>query len=39
MDKATEWKLPVESFLADLGRWIFSRAPFEFAVVGFEAMP
>lgn len=39
MHNVTEWKLPVEAFLADLGRWIFQRTPFEYALIGCEVTP
>lgn len=39
MNNVSEWKVPVESFLAELGRWTFNKAPFEYALVGFEVNP
>lgn len=39
MENVSDWKTPVESFLADLGRWIFAKRPFTFALIGFEVRP
>lgn len=36
MDKVSEWKKPVDSFLGEIATWTHSRVPFEFALVGFE---
>jgi hypothetical protein len=39
MENVSDWKIPVESFLAELGRWIFAKTPFAFALIGFEVRP
>jgi hypothetical protein len=36
MDKVSEWKTEVDSFLTQVASWIHRTVPFEFALVGFE---
>jgi hypothetical protein len=36
MDKVSEWKAEVDSFLTHVAGWIYRAAPFDFALVGFE---
>jgi hypothetical protein len=36
MDKVSEWKAAVDSFLTQLARWTQRKAPFDLALVGFE---
>jgi hypothetical protein len=38
-ENVASWKVAVESFLAELGRWIFAKTSFEFALIGFEVAP
>jgi len=36
MDRVSEWKTPVDSFLTQIAKWTHRRVPFEFALIGFE---
>jgi hypothetical protein len=36
MDKVSEWKTAVDSFLTQLARWVHGKVPFDLALVGFE---
>jgi len=36
MDKVSEWKTQVDSFLTELATWVHGKVPLEFALVGFE---
>jgi hypothetical protein len=36
MDKVSEWKTPVDSFLTQAAMQTYSKVPFDFALVGFE---
>ena len=35
MNKVSEWKPQVDSFLTEVARWIRGKMPFEFGLVGF----
>jgi hypothetical protein len=36
MDNASEWTVPLDSFLTQIATWTHKRVPFEFALLGFE---
>jgi len=36
VDRVSEWKTQVDSFLTELARWIHGKMTLEFALVGFE---
>jgi hypothetical protein len=36
MDKVSEWKAQVDSFLTEVARWVNGKISLAFALVGFE---
>jgi hypothetical protein len=36
MDEVSQWKTQVDSFLAEVARWVHDKIPLEFGLVGFE---